>query len=328
MRKRVTIFSLKKLSNQATDGIDNVNNSVFSHSDKLEFIQSPGGVLKRLFLMRKLKPDYLWGMGMISDIPFLLFKPRKTKYVINWHTILWKRGPWKVRTPWFLRKLIFKKSDKIIAVSEFAGSSIKKHLPNKSVASILNGIDAGFFKPDKKDREYLEKEYNINFSKPIVLFVGTLVFRKRPGLFRVLARDLKEASFVLVGRGEVNDKNVHHINSMPREDVAKLMASSKIFVFPSLYEPCAAVIQEAMASGLPVVLSNHGGNKEFIDDDKEGFLINVSEDEKEEFLRRIKELVSNEQLHQRISKSAREKAEKDFKWKDVYKKYEDYLCST
>ena len=88
---------------------------------------------------------------------------------------------------------------------------------------------------------------------------------------------------------------------------------------------CAAVIQEAMASGLPVVLSSHGGNKEFITNGEEGYLIDVSSSEKKEFLFKIKQALA---FKDELGRKARAKACRNFSWQRVAKKYEDFIRRT
>jgi len=355
----IKVFALKPFTGNPADGIDNVNAGIFGNLSDGEinyFVEMPDnlsevGSIRRIYiknktcllrpilkvvLIRKIKPDYLLGRGSLGEIFFVLLKPRKTKYVIGWHTLLLKKsGAWKVRTPWFLRKAVFSLSDLIIAVSLFSAESVKRFFPQKKIYGIVNGVDVNFFNPNKKNGTYLEKKYNIHFSKPIISFVGTLQPRKRPDLVLSLAQSMPEVNFVFVGRdfppwhfGE-NIKNVRNalwIPSMSREDVAILLASSDIFVFPSLEETCAAVIVEAMASGIPSVVSQSGGNIEMVRDGIDGFLISQA-DEKKNFLEKIDKILGDEFLKATLGENARKRAENDFSWKMVAQKYMEILIS-
>ena len=341
------ILAIKNLTLNPADGIDNFTLAVFRRLNKANirlFTSAHKGfkefgsleILKgsKLFFLLKEKPDYLWGIGAPKELFYLLFKPNKTRYVINFHTILIKKdGPWKVKTPWFLRKFIFLRADLIICPSEFSAQSVKKYFPSKNVVSILNGVDLDLFSPSKKNKEYLAGKYQLNFFKPLVVFVGSLQPRKRPDLFIEIAKNYQKANFVMVGKqipphdflGPVKDlKNFKWIEKMPREDIAILFASSKIFVFPSLNEPSAAVILEAMASGCVPIISKSGGNPEFLKDNESGFLIDVNLEEKENFIKKINLLITDTNLLERISKNARVEAENN-SWDKTAQEYQNVL---
>ena len=329
----IKVLGLKSFTGNPADGIDNFTLAVFGRLlfDKVEFFASASddfqdkGAIRKInkskigFLINN-RPDYLWGTGNIKELFFLFFKPRRTKYIINFHTILLRGSKlWKVRTPWFLRRLLFSKADKIICPSEFSAQSVKKYFPNIHVVGILNGVDLNLFSPDKTNKKYLEEKYQVNFSKPLVVFVGTFQLRKRPDLFIEVAKNCSEANFIAVGKeippndfltGAKGLKNFKWIEKMPREDIAILFSSSKIFVFPSLNEPSAAVILEAMASGCIPVISKSGGNPEFLKDGESGFLIDTNFVEKEEFIKKIDLLIKDDGFWRKISKNSRIEAEK------------------
>ena len=58
-----------------------------------------------------------------------------------------------------------------------------------------------------------------------------------------------------------------------REDVPELLRAIDIFVLPSLAEGISNTILEAMASGLPVVATDVGGNSELVEQGSTGFLV-------------------------------------------------------
>lgn len=356
----ITLFAIKPLSGSPADGIDNVNISVFSRLDKNKIVflteapddfEERGSIRKmklknksgwrrtaeKILLMRKIKPDYLFGNGGVSDIAFLLFKPFRVKYLIDWHTVLLKdEGFWRVKTPWFVRRFIFGRADLIIAVSEFAAESVRKYFPDKKIVGILNGVDLELFNPGKGNEKYLRQRYAIDFSRPLVVFVGALVPRKRPDLFIELAKSCQEANFVVIGRlisehhpafgGAMSQKlkNFQWVEKMPREDIAVLLASSKVFVFPSLNDASAAVILEAMASGCVPIVSKSGGNAEFLKDGVSGFVIEPNKNERGEFLKKIDLLIYDRAFWQKVSISARRESE-NHSWDKAAKEYEDNL---
>jgi len=64
---------------------------------------------------------------------------------------------------------------------------------------------------------------------------------------------------------------VHFLGN--RSDVPDILRAMDIFTLPSINEGISNTILEAMATGLPVVATNVGGNSEIIDDGKTGQLV-------------------------------------------------------
>ena len=281
-------------------------------------------------IARALKID----VGEAAEALNVLKKEGKIEMKVGNAILLKNEKFWRVRAPWWLRKLIFNQADLVIAVSEFAAASVRKYFPHKDILAIINGVDSGFFNPAKKDKQYLKEKYGINFDKPIVAFIGTLQPRKRPDLVMKIAKSCQEMNFVFVGKNyapwnfgaQINQLlNAQWIPAMPRQDISVFLASSDVFIFPSLNETCAAVIVEAMASGIPSLVSNSGGNGEMIQNGKDGFLIKVNESEKELFLEKLDYLMKNEKIKKEMAATARSRAINDFSWDRVAELYKKTL---
>lgn len=317
----ITIASLKIPSGKPTDAVDTVNHNVFSRlRGQIRFLE-PRSFRDIFRLLRRERPDFVLGLASAQEILILPFLPKNTRYVIAWHTLLRRTKAWPIR------RRLFSRATFVIAVSECAASSIRKFFPEKNVFPALNGVDPRFFTPGKHNPEYLSKKFKLDFSRPVVLFVGALFHRKRPELFLEISRRVPEANFVLVGRAaevklpRILPDNFRWIPAMSREDVAMLMATSQIFLFPSVNEPCAAVIPEALASGLPVILSKSCGNSELITDNKEGFLVPVGDQEIAAMAEKVRYLIADSGARQAMSGRAREKCLKELNWEVVAKKY-------
>jgi len=118
-------------------------------------------------------------------------------------------------------------------------------------------------------RERLKPEYGIAPSQ-VILYVGRFQRRKRV-LDLIQAYEslgLAGASLVLVGTGEefaacrsyVDDRHlpgVHFLGFRNQAELPRLYALADVFVLPSAEEPWGLVINEAMASGLPIVASEN-----------------------------------------------------------------------
>lgn len=292
------------------------------------------GILGKIFLMRRLRPEYLFGNGSVVDIPFIMCKPSGTRYVIAWHTLLLRNeNYWRVRTPWFVRRFVFNSAFSVLCVSEYIASTVRRYFPSARITAILNGVDTALFDPVKKNTGYLKEKYALDCARPIVAYVGTLVPRKRPDIFFACARRVPEADFVMVGRAVPPDDfltemrtipNIRWIPSMSREDVAVFLASSSVFLFPSINEPAAAVILESMASGCVPVVSQSGGNGEFFTDGLSGFAVPCAAGEVYNCIQKIKLLLSDAAKRAGMAESARHEAVLH-SWDTVSLAYADYF---
>jgi len=158
-------------------------------------------------------------------------------------------------------------------------SSILK-LKNKNKPIVIpNGVDI---------KKY--DSISINKSKKLkVIFVGRLHPQKGlryllKSIFKIKDK-IKNVEFHIVGGGE-EDKFlkglsstlglkdlVHFRGKIYGDDLIKEYKSSHLFVLPSLYEGQPLTLLEAWAGSLPVIVTNVGGNKDFIVEDKNGWMI-------------------------------------------------------
>jgi glycosyltransferase involved in cell wall biosynthesis len=117
-----------------------------------------------------------------------------------------------------------------------------------------------------------------------VLFVGRMDQRKGIGyLLKAMEHfDPKEVEFHMVGAkpSSMNVLNlywsrVHDHGTLDQQKVWKLMGECDLFVFPTLFEGQALVVLEAMACGLPVVVTPNAGADRVVRDGKDGFIIPI-----------------------------------------------------
>ena len=88
------------------------------------------------------------------------------------------------------------------------------------------------------------------------------------------------------------------------EELAAAYRRCDFFVFPSKHDTFGQVVMEAMASGLPVVVTDQGGPQELVDDGVTGF---VADDDR--FVDRVRELARSPALRREMGRSARQAAE-------------------
>jgi glycosyltransferase involved in cell wall biosynthesis len=186
-------------------------------------------------------------------------------------------------------------------------------IPPKRIILLPLGIDTNRFRPGPPQ----------NAEQPFrVLFVGQLGIRK--GLHHLLEAwkelDLPNAELVLAGsvaRNQLGFELLERFKGNYRwlgfldVQLPKVYQDCDVFVLPSLAEGAALVMHEAMASGLPCVVTANVGC--ILRDGVEGFVIPVGDIEM--LKDRIRRLYLDIELRQRMGVAARARAEQ-FSWQE------------
>jgi len=104
-----------------------------------------------------------------------------------------------------------------------------------------------------------------------------------------------------------------------RKDIPELMQAFDLFVLPSLGEGISNTVLEAMASGLPVIATDVGGNPELVQDGWNGRLVPVSDDAA--LAGAIAQIATSEEWRQTMGRNALEKARSSFDWRRTVAEY-------
>lgn len=191
-----------------------------------------------------------------------------------------------------LEKIIFKGKyyKQVTCISELCRSEIVRHykLPMNEIEVIYNGVDVHVFTPENRlrYRNDMRAGYAVASDEILLLFVGSGF--KRKGLKYAidvlsLADKPQKTKLLVVGKGDfqkyrqyAKGKGVAHevIFAGVCKNMHEIYAASDILIFPSEYDAFGTVCLEAMASGLPVIVSKMSGASEIITHGKDGFVIN------------------------------------------------------
>ncbi len=160
------------------------------------------------------------------------------------------------------------------------------------IFSIVNGVDNDFFFKNSRLSNEEKKTLKDSLGLPsgqVVLFVGQLI--KRKGIlilleaFRLLRKSGVTVSLLIVGTGQLekdvkefadkySDNSICLTGHVEMKDLPKYYGIADIFILPSLEEVWGYVVNEAMASGLPVIVSDVvGAADEIVDDGKTGIIV-------------------------------------------------------
>lgn len=175
----------------------------------------------------------------------------------------------------------------IITNSRFIRDEIQQQFPQliASIQIIHNGVDTEKFYPGLRDkhRSKIRKQLSIDDSVPLLLFVGSGFERKGVPLLLQALTKLNEAHLVVAGKDRHIKQYQRHSKKLgienrihfvgPQVDTRPWYGAVDAFAFPTLYDPLPNTVLEAMASGLPVVISNSCGAVDLVEDSKQGFVL-------------------------------------------------------
>ncbi|MEU6340549.1 glycosyltransferase family 4 protein [Streptomyces sp. NPDC046977] len=130
---------------------------------------------------------------------------------------------------------------------------------------LANGVDTGLFRPavSGEERSLARKRLGLPRDRPLVLFAGRLVPKK--GYDLLLSGYDPAAGYDLVFAGDgdaaalAGRPGVHHLGGLPPRELAEAYRACDVFALPSTAEGFPLTVQEAMASGLPVVTTDDPG---------------------------------------------------------------------
>jgi len=93
------------------------------------------------------------------------------------------------------------------------------------------------------------------------------------------------------------------LGTVDHETLSELYASADIFLFPSISESYGNVVLEAMASGLPCVLANGGGSRDFVQQGVNGF--KCAPNDEADYVEKISRLLEDKTLRHQLSEAGR-----------------------
>lgn len=187
---------------------------------------------------------------------------------------------------------------------------------------------------DLKEFRQIPKEDN----KFRIVFAGGLSIRKGVHYLLRAFSELNLPNSELVFLGSVNDeikpflkkygKNTKLMGHIPQKELYKHYSQGSVFCLPSLDDGFAVVILQAMACGIPIIVSENTGGPDVITDGREGFIIPIRDIDA--LKEKILHMYDNQDKAREMGKLAKQRVASGFTWDDygerVIKAFEKILA--
>lgn len=239
-----------------------------------------------------------------------------------------------------LRRCISVTIDKCIAVSDDVKNALRCGYgfnPRKIVV-VKNGIDTKRHNTIAEgSRELKRAEMGVRNGTHVIGIVARLsdekdhlnLLRSIPAVVSsVRGKDFK---LVIVGDGPCRENLIGTVRQLQiskkviflgdRSDVPELMNAFDTFILSSVTEGISLTLLEAMATGLPVVATNVGGNPEVVVDGVTGILVPPKDPEK--MAEAIIRLLQNRELAKQMGDAGRKRVEEKFSLERMVREYEN-----
>lgn len=279
-------------------------------------MRSVSGLLATVRFLRKVRPDILctqyWFENTVGRIAALF---ARVPTVLTFEQSVYDNV--KTRKQFFLDKVLQGVSKKIIVPSDAGRLSLVRHgIKPENILILDNGLDVSRF----RDTNRLFDRGSVGFKSSdfVVVFVARLVQGKGADVLLRAATRLHDARFLIVGDGQEREglehfAHEHDLESRvvflgARRDIPEILHAADCFVLPSRREGMPLAVIEALAAGLPVIVSRFDGVESVIQDGENGLVVPIDDDEA--LAEAIEKIRLDPALRAALKKQASESADK------------------
>lgn len=228
---------------------------------------------------------------------------------------------------WLYRQLDCIVFDSQVALDEFLSSS--PTVDRQKLKVIFNGIIV----PEKVEAKDVRREFGIADEEAVVMYHGRLDPEKGLDVLVEAASMIRDASFrlVLVGRG--SDEYTAHLKKLIatkqveskivlagfRNPVLPYVAAADIGVLPSIVpEGCSLSAQEHLSQGHPIIATNNGGQREYINHGQNGMLVPPGDAGK--LAEALRQLIVDADLRRKLGRQAKADFDNHLTYEHFYAK--------
>jgi UDP-glucose:(heptosyl)LPS alpha-1,3-glucosyltransferase len=242
-------------------------------------------------------------------------------------------------TDWVEKKLVYNGNcKKFIAVSNLTKDIfLREYSIDPGKIEVINpGVDMRDYSQQNRDlvRRSIRKELGINAYEPVILFASMNFEIKGLDAVLLSLAKLKAQGFgfklIVAGKGNINKykkmaqeaqigSEIIFTGPVIKERLIQMYLAGDLYIMLSKFDTFGMVVLEAMAAGLPAIISSNVGAKDIVDEGKNGFVIKDAADSSD-ITNKIRLLLDNN-VRRPMAESALEAATKN-SWAAVAFKYQ------
>ncbi len=258
------------------------------------------------------------------------------------HIISSKRDTGDLKSKWhfFLNRRVKKIFQGVIAVANAVGEEVAlmEHIPHNKITTIYNGVNLDRFSvPDEYDKNKTRKSLGLNKNDFIVGTVAWFRPEKNYNVFfkaiEKVCKSINELRVIAVGGGQQLEYFKNYISNIgladrivftgPTDDVTRYLKVLDVAcLVPGRNEGFSNSVLEKMSMGLPIIVTDVGGNAEAVIDGFNGLVI--PPDDSEALSEAIIGLYQYPEKRKKMGLRSRQRVEEYFTIQKMVQRHEEY----
>ncbi|HHV71474.1 MAG TPA: glycosyltransferase family 4 protein [Clostridia bacterium] len=257
--------------------------------------------------------------GVLTRLVAKKIRGKGTKVIYTAHGFHFFKGAplinWLLYYP--IEKWLSKYTDCLITINDEDYELAVNKLKARSVKKVPGvGVDLNKFVPQTLEKKKeLRKQYGYSDDDFILIYVAEMSYRKHQDLLikvvDILKNKIPNVKLLLVGDGKLIEEYKQQVKNLKlenyvhflgyRRDVPNLMTLADIAVSASRQEGLPVNVMEAMATGLPLVVTDCRGNRDLVVNGENGFVVAL--DDVDGFAGAIEKLYNLEELRTKFGRA-------------------------
>lgn len=258
--------------------------------------------------------------GILARIASFSQRKKGTKVLYTAHGFHFYKGApktnWMIFFP--IEYVMSMATDCLITINDEDYNCAKKYLKAKKITKV-NGVGYNsdrYYPVSQDEKKNLREKLGFSQDEILLIYVAEMNLNKNQAM---LIRALKEVSkthgnvrLIIAGADNFNGEYPRLAKELQvedkidflghREDVNNLLHASDIAVGSSYREGLPVNVMEALACGLPVVLSDNRGHRVLAVEGENGYVVGINDHEA--MAKKICEIIEDEALYRRLSENA------------------------